>query len=252
MAKKSSRHNPNESISERRVKRQLLAALLAAGITASAQAQSKPRAGLRADFVSTYVWRGLKQAGVSLQPEVAVGWKGLNFSVWGSVALTAGKEDINEIDLTLSYQRGGLSFGIIDYWNDANHTPYFYYKGNTTGHSFEGYAGYDFGPVSVSWQTIFAGNDYQEADGKRAWSSYIQLLAPFRLLTCEWEGELGLVPWASDYYSAKGFRVTNISLRATKAIKITKSFSLPLFVQLIGNPTSEKMYFLGGFTLKAL
>lgn len=220
-------------------------------MAASAQAQSKPRAGLRADLVSTYVWRGLKQAGVSLQPEVAVGWKGLNFSVWGSVALTGNKEDINEIDLTLSYRTGGLSLGIIDYWNDANHTRYFYYKGNTTGHSFEGYVGYDLGPVSVSWQTIFAGNDYQESNDKRTYSSYFQLQAPFRLATCDWEATAGLVPWASDYYSANGFSVTCLSLRATKDIKITDSFSLPLFGQLIANPASQGMYFVAGFTLKA-
>ena len=37
----------------------------------------------------------------------------------------------------------------------------FYYKSDNTAHSFEGFINYDFGPVSASWQTYFAGSDYQ-------------------------------------------------------------------------------------------
>jgi hypothetical protein len=59
-----------------------------------------------------------------------------------------------------------------------------------------------------------------------------------RLATFYWEAAVGLVPWASDYYSASGFSVTNLSLRAAKDIKITDSFSLPLFGQLVANPAS--------------
>ena len=186
---------------------------------------------------------------VSLQPELSVGWKGLSLSAWGSVGLS-NKDDAREVDLTLSYEIGGLSFGIIDYWDDGADKPYFYYKNNDTAHSFEGFINYDFGPVSSSWQTVFAGSDYQ-ADGKRAFSSYFELSAPFRLVTCDWDARFGLVPWKSDMYDVSGFRVTNLSLRATKAIKITKSFELPLFGQVVANPASQHFYFVFGLTLKA-
>ena len=63
---------------------------------------------------------------------------------------------------------------------------------------------------------------------------------------------MGLVPWRSDYYEVGSFSVTNLSLRATKDIQITKSFALPLFGQLIANPASQHFYFVFGFTLKAL
>lgn len=76
-------------------------------------------------------------------------------------------------------------------------------------------------------------------------------MAPFRFITCDWEATAGLVPWASDYYSANGFSVTNLSLKATKDIRITDSFSLPLFTQIVANPASQKMYFVAGFTLNA-
>ena len=215
-------------------------------------AQHKVEGHLGADVVSNYIWRGKNMGHVSLQPELSVKWKGLSLSAWGSVGLTNYKDDAREIDLTLSYKTNGLSFGVIDYWDDSSDSRYFYYKKDGTGHSFEGFVSYDFGPVSASWQTYFAGNDYQENNGKRAYSSYFELSAPFRLVTCDWDVRVGLVPWKSGIYEVSGFSITNLSLRATKAIRISNSFELPLFGQLIANPASQHFYFVFGLTLKAL
>ena len=79
-----------------------------------------------------------------------------------------------------------------------------------------------------------------------------ELSAPFRLATCNWEAEVGFVPWKSSTYEVNSFSVTNLSLRATKAIHITKSFDLPLFGQVIANPASQHFYFVFGFTLQAI
>lgn len=215
----------------------------------SSRAQSQIEGGLSVDVVSTNIWRGQHLGDVSIQPELWVGWKGLNLSAWGNVGLSNYK-DPREIDLTLSYETGGLSFGIVDYWNDEHDSRFFYFRKDGTGHSVEGFVGYDFGPVKMSWQTFFAGNDYQEDSGKRAWSSYFKVAVPFSLVTCQWEAVAGLVPWACDYYSTSGFSVTNLSLRATKDIKITDSFTLPLFARVVANPASQDFYFLAGITLK--
>ena len=227
----------------------LMLALLMATVQ-GVWAQRQVEAHLGADIVGSYIWRGQNMGHVSLQPELSVGCKGLSLSAWGSVGLSS-KDDTRELDLTLSYETGGLSFGIIDYWDNGEDKRYFYYKNDDTAHSFEGFVNYDFGPVSASWQTYFAGSDYQ-ADGKRAYSSYFELAAPFRLATCDWDARLGLVPWKSDMYDVSGFSVTNLSLRATKAIKITESFDLPLFGQLVANPASQHFYFVFGLTLKAI
>ncbi|MBQ3787410.1 MAG: hypothetical protein II849_01230, partial [Bacteroidales bacterium] len=85
-----------------------LAALLAVVSMGNAQAQSEVEGSLEADFVSSYVWRGLNLGHVSLQPELSVGWKGLSLTAWGSVGLSGHKDDFREIDLTLSYETGGL------------------------------------------------------------------------------------------------------------------------------------------------
>ena len=199
-------------------------------------AQNQVECHLKADFVSNYIWRGQDLGNVSLSRS----------------------SDAREIDLTLTYETGGLSFGIVDYWSEGNDSRYFFYKYGT-GHAFEGFISYNFGPVSASWQTYFAGNDYQEDDGeyqssndKRAYSSYFGLSAPFRLATCDWEAEVGFVPWKSGTYEVSSFNVTNLSLRATKAIQISQSFELPLFGQVIANPASQHFYFVFGFTLQAL
>jgi hypothetical protein len=228
-------------------------------ITMGVRAQSQVECHLMADMVSNYIWRGQELGHVSLQPELSVAWKGLSLATWGSVGLTNHKDDVREIDLTLTYMTGGLSFGIVDYWDDGNDSRYFYYKQDGTGHAFEGFISYDFGPVSASWQTYFAGNDYQEDDGehqstngKRAYSSYLELSAPFRIATCDWDAKVGLVPWKSGTYEVSGFSVTNLSLRTTKVIHITKAFDLPLFGQLVANPASQHFYFVFGLTLKVL
>lgn len=229
----------------------IIFALLLMVNMSSAQKLSEVEASLKADIVSEYNWRGIDLGKAALQPELSVGWKGLSLSAWGSVGLTGHKDDIREIDMTLSYETGGLELGIIDYWTDEKDKRYFYYKKDNTGHSFEGYIGYDFGPLSASWQTFFAGNDYKESDGKRAYSSYFELEAPFRLAGCEWGANFGLVPWKSDYYHVSGFSVTYVSLRATKDIRITDTFALPLFGQVIANPASQNFHFVFGLSLNA-
>lgn len=225
----------------------LLLLLFLLGCLAPARAQSPVEAHLSMDFVSNYVWRGQHLGKVSVQPDLSVGWKGLEFSLWGSTGLS---EPLNELDWTLSYTIGGLKLSIADLWDDSAKMRYFYYKPGDTGHVFEGSVGYDFGPVAISWQTLFAGNDFQATGGKRTFSSYFEVSAPFRLATLDWLATVGVVPWASDYYSTKGFGLTNLSLKATKGIPVTEKFELPIFAELIANTASGNLYFVAGLTIK--
>ena len=229
--------------------RRLLSILLIMVGLNTAHAQSTVEADLTLEFVSSYVWRGLHMGSSALQPELSLGWKGLAFSVWGSTGLA---KSSNEIDLTLSYTTGGLTLSIIDYWDDSDDTRYFFYRSRETGHSFEGAIKYDFGPVAVSWQTFFAGNDYQEVDGKRAFSSYFEISAPFRLVGLECLAKAGVVPWASDYYETERFAFQTVSLKAVKNIPITKKFTLPIYGELIASPANKKLNFVAGFIIKVL
>ena len=219
---------------------------------ASVEADASGRAELTlsADVVSQFVWRGMALAHASVQPTLAVSWRGLSVGAWGSVSFVD-SSDPREIDLMASYTTGGLSVGVIDYWTNEPTDHYFRYRAHQTGHVFEAFVAYDFGPLSASWQTNFAGADGLNRSGHRAYSSYIELAAPFSWLTCDWQAAVGAVPWATDYYEAPRFTVTNVSLRVAKNIRITDRFSLPLFVQLTANPECRRAYFVAGFSLNA-
>ena len=204
-----------------------------------------------ADVVSSYIWRGQDLGGVSLQPTLGLEYKGISLSAWGSVGL-ADPADTKEFDITLGYTIGGLNIGITDYWFNAGLDPqdrYFKYDAHGTNHVFEANIGYDFGVVSAQWYTNISGNDGVNKDGKRAYSSYFEVAAPFKLATCDWTATVGAVPYATDFYGTNGFAVTNLAVRASKDIKVTDSFSIPIFGEVSANPCSQKAYLVVGMSL---
>lgn len=210
-----------------------------------------PEVGLGSDIVSSYIWRGQDLGGVSLQPTLGVEYKGISLSAWGSVGL-ADPADTKEFDLTLGYTIGNFNIGITDYWFNAGLDPqarYFKYDAHGTNHVFEANIGYDFGVVSLQWFTNISGNDGVNKDGKRAYSSYFEVSAPFRLATCDWTATVGAVPYATDFYGTNGFAVTNLAVRALKDIRVTDSFSIPIFGEVSANPCSQKAYLVVGMSL---
>ena len=225
--------------------------LLLAGAT-TGKAQDKIEASVSADIVSHYIWRGQDLGGVSVQPGLGVSFKGLSLSAWGSAGLS-NPMDVREFDLTLAYTIGGFNIGVTDYWFNAGEDPlarYFYYRRDATNHVFEANIGYDFGFASLQWYTNFAGNDGFNPAGKRAFSSYLEAAVPFALGGVDWSAAVGVVPFATDFYGAEKFSVVNLSLMASEDIRITDSFSVPVFAQLAFNPCSNAAYLVFGITLQ--
>ena len=225
--------------------------LVAVATTHAQDEKAKVETTIAADFVNQYIWRGLDCGNVSIQPTLGIGYKGLSLSAWGNVGVS--KDDVQEFDLTLGYTTGGFNIGITDYWfsvgGDDPDNRYFKYNAHSTNHVFEANIGYDFGVLNLQWYTNFAGNDGYNKNDKRAYSSYAQVDVPFKLVTVDWTATAGVVPYYSTYYGTTGFAVTNLSLRADKDIKITDSFSIPVFGQIVANPCTEKAYLVFGFTL---
>ena len=220
------------------------------GALMPATAQDRVEATVQADVVSQYIWRGQELGEVSLQPTLGLAYKGLSLTAWGSVGLS-NPGDTKELDLTLAYKTGGLNIGVTDYWFNKPDDRYFCYDAHKTSHVFEANIGYDFGPAAVQWYTNFAGNDGLNRSGKRAYPSYVEASAPFRLAGCQWTAAVGAVPYATSFYAdAGGFAVTNVSLRTAKDIRVTKTFTLPLFAAVSANPSTEKAYMVFGFTLR--
>ena len=184
----------------------------------AAQAQETVETTISTDVVSSYIWRGQDLGSAAVQPTLGIDYKGLSLSAWGSYGLV-NTADTKEFDLTLAYTTGGFNIGITDYWFSAGLDPdarYFKYDAHGTNHVFEANIGYDFGPLSLQWFTNFAGNDGLNKDGKRAYSSYVEVAVPFRLATVDWTATAGVVPWATTSYGTSGFAVTNLALKATK------------------------------------
>ena len=231
--------------------------LLAMGLVMSMTtfAQDEIETTIGTDIVSNYIWRGQDLGSVALQPTLGIGYKGLSLTAWGSVGLSD-PSDTKEFDLTLAYTVGGLNIGITDYWfNKGGLDPegrYFKYDAHGTNHVFEANIGYDFGVASLQWYTNFSGNDYKAEDGKRAYSSYVEANVPFKLASVDWTATAGAVPFATDFYNGgtSGFALTNLALKATKDIKVTDSFSIPVFAQVAANPCTQNAYLVLGLTLQ--
>lgn len=230
--------------------------LMKSGVTAcallltasgTAVAQDKPEAEVGLDLVSGYIWRGQDLGNVSVQPALGISWKGISLSAWGSVGID--KDDTKEFDLTLGYTTGGFSISLTDYWFNGG-AGYFHYDAHDTSHVFEVQVGYDFGPVALNWYTNFAGDDGVNGDGDRAYSSYVAASVPFKLGGLDWTVEVGATPWETSFYNdgASGFEVCDISIGASKDIKLSGSFSLPLFAKATWNPATEGAYFVVGLS----
>ena len=232
----------------KRVNKYVLAVFLLS-VTAAVEAQNTT---IEADIVSQYIWRGQDLGDVSLQPSLGIDYNGWSLTAWGNVGLSE-PHDTEEFDLTLSYSAGGFNIGITDYWFNTGLDPknrYFKYDAHGTNHVFEANISYDFGPLSLQWFTNITGNDGVNKDGKRAYSSYFEANIPFTLATVDWAASIGFVPFATTFYDTSGFAVTNLSLRATKDIKVTETFSIPIFGQITANPRAQKAYLVFGITLQ--
>ncbi len=230
----------------------VLSLVMAIAFPVASMAQDKVETSVGADIVSGYIWRGQDFGGASIQPSLSVAYKGLSLSAWGSVGIDG--SDAKEIDLTLAYEIGNFSISLTDFWcipsgEEGEGVKYFNYGAHSTAHVFEAQVGYDFGIFALNWFTNIAGADGVNKDGERAYSSYVSLIAPFSLGGLEWEAEVGATPWATDYYAnTNGFAVCDLSLGASKEIKITEEYSLPVFAKATFNPASDKAYLTFGIS----
>ena len=215
-------------------------------------AQPQTEVSIGGDLVSTYVWRGVYQSGFSLQPEIGLSVGGFTVGVWGSTDL----DNFKEVDLSVGYSVRGFSVGVTDYWwggqrlGDGRFAPYFKY-GDT--HYFEGTLASEFGakfPLGISWSTMFAGADKKE-NGDRAWSSYVELAYPFSVGSVELTAAAGAAPWAAPAWlpgGYDGFQISNVSLKASRAIPVSEKYEIPLFVQLAVNPQLNYMNLVIGLS----
>lgn len=215
---------------------------------------------VQGDVVSSYIWRGMYQTGASFQPTFALGVGGFSFTAWGSTDFDGyqASEGLanKEIDLTAAYTFGnsGLTLSVADlWWAGQGANKYFNFGSHETAHHFEAGLAYTLPveklPLSIAWYTMFAGQD-KNAEGKQNYSSYVEFNYPFTVKMVDLNVTCGVVPYKAPQYYTNGFSVTNVALKGTTEIKITDTFSLPIFAQAIWNPRLEDAHLVFGITLR--
>ena len=223
---------------------------------------------VQASLVSHYMWRGIDMADISIQPEAGVAWKGLSLTASGSAGFN--KDDLQEIDLSLGYQKWGFNIGVTDYWSTGvdERNRYFYFDEKKTAHQMEATLGYTCKYASLQAHTMFWGNDFK-TNGDRAYSTFIELSVPFRAAGLDWDARVGVTPMESagystiipsevegmgiienHYFYGGEFACNMASLRATKTLEY-KNMKVPVFAEFHANPDLQTARFIIGLSLVA-
>ncbi len=209
-----------------------LTAVLSLGIM-SAQEESPFSVGV--DVVSNYVWRGSKVDDASIQPCIEYSTGGFTLGTWGSWSFTGGT---CEADLYASYGFDfGLSIGVTDYYYQG--TKYFEYSTDSGAHAFELNAGYEFDKLSLSANYIL--NESAGA-GSEGGDLYFEAAYAFKHFDV-------FVGAGDGWHTSDGdFMVCNIGIGTSKEVKITDSYSLPVFGQVVVNPEKEEYNIVVGIS----
>jgi hypothetical protein len=191
-----------------------------------------------ADLVSAYVWRGTKFSGPSIQPTLEYGISGFTIGAWGSFDFTNG---FNELDTYASYTFGfGLGLGVTDYYYQGSRA--FDFADTTGSHALEANLNYTIGGFSASANYVI--NDtHAGGPGSKGGDLYFELGYGFKYLDV-------FVGGGDGWHTANGnFNIVNVGIGVTKEIKITETFSVPVFAQLIVNPDKEEYDLVIGISL---
>ena len=212
-----------------------------------------------ADVVSTYVWRGSYQAGTSIQPCMEFTAGGFSIGAWGSVDIAG--FGYKEMDLMAYYSFKNVTAGIFDYWVAGEMNYRFFDFSKSTQHLLDAWLTYDFNrlPLTVGWYTIVAGDEQfskyeKKGKMKKAFPTYIEAIYTFPVKEVNLEATIGVSPWnsgviynrADEGGHTNGFAVVNLSLKASKDIKITEHYAFPVYGQLILNPAKEDLFLVFG------
>lgn len=220
-----------------------IVSMLCATVSVAAQ-EGALKGSISADVVSSYVWRGATaSAAPNIQPTASLNWKNFTMGVWGSFDLQG---EYKEVDFFLTYSLKDLSLTLTDY-NWGFQEKYFMYKKARTEHILEAalsYGGSEAFPLKMTVATMFYGQDKKPADpSKNAYSTYAEFsyaigsVTPFVGATFD-EGMYGT-----------GAGVVNVGVTATKEVKISSDYSLPLFCTFAVNPRKEDVFLVFGLRL---
>ena len=222
----------------------------------------KGKLNISADLMSRYVWRGLNLGGssASIQPCMKYNRGSFTLGAWGAYSLSHAII-AQETDLYLTYSASDkFSFTMTDYFFPKEDTlnSYFNYDQNKTKHLFELSAKFS-GTEKILFNLMVATNVYgadaKKSNGNNQFSTYIELGYSFKINETGCNAFLGFTVNNPDKAKGEtGFYgpragVINMGLTASKEIKISESFSLPVNASLITNPQAGNIFLVFGISI---
>lgn len=218
----------------------------------------KSNLDLGADFKSRYIWRGINLGGntPSIQPYIEYSFaKGWALGTWG--AFSFGEQATQEVDLYLSYTLPNelFSFMLTDYFfpdYSVRNGGYFDLDDNS-GHVLElmaAFNGTDSFPIGISIASNLIGADKDE-DGDQAFSTYIEASYGTNISDyVDLSLFIGVVIGnKGGYYGNDESGLINLGITASKSLKITDKFSLPIDASFIMNPAEGNVFMVFGISI---
>lgn len=206
--------------------------VLLVGLAAVPMVVSAQEVSVGADIVSSYVWRGVKYGeGAAVQPSIEFSSGGFAIGAWGSFGLA--KDDALEADLYAGYGfENGLYVGVTDYYFPGSDYTEF-----SDNHAYEANLGFEIGSLSLSANMMM-----NEGAGVVGDDTYFEVGYSF--------GPASIFVGGGDGWHTMDteFAICNVGVSAEKEIKVTDTFSLPLFGSVIMNPDSKQMYIVVGMS----
>lgn len=225
-----------------KVKRKIAVVIMSLFATVASYGQDKKlTVDAGADLVSSYVWRGTYQTGVSIQPTLSLSAYGVTIGGWGSTDFST---EAKELDFYLSYEIKGFSVGVTDYWWSGEGSSYFK---NCGSHYLEANLAYTFCekfPLSLGINTMLLGDGDKNDKGKQRYSTYMSASYPFAIKNTNCEVGVGMSLWDGLY--SEEFNVASISARAIKKLQLSDKYALPVFVEAIFSPAQDNAYLIFG------
>ncbi len=225
-------------------------------LTIEAQETEKGCFDISADLVSRYVWRGVEFGNSpTIQPSLTYSIGGFSVGAWGNYSFNTNSRG-TELDLFAGYEFDfGLSVLVTDYYfpielsqfigqtdletgefigimTDERIGDYFDYKNS---HYFELGVGQSIGNFSLSANYFFTNRMNNDL--------YFEAGYDFKHCSL-------FVGGGNESYTEDGkFDLVNVGVSTSKEVKVTESFSFPVFGSIILNPNRNQFHFVVGITI---
>ncbi len=201
-----------------------------------------------ADLVSRFVWRGTDFGGSpSIQPYIEAEICGITIGAWGAYTINA--PGAQEADLYISYTIADLvSVGFTDYFypdDTPGLTDYF----SDSTHVIEFNAGLSLGDFNLSANINLVNDDKNSLYFEAGYSfGFVELFVGAGNGGYTIETAVPDYDPVTDPYPGDDFMIVNFGVSASKDIKITDSYSIPLSAKFIINPYTRTPFLVFGIT----